>query len=166
MAAGYVYCSPYSESWTRFAHKINEIVKVAPQFTWETSWANAAPDGRNHAFAACAIHPYPDDPKAANIGLFPHAGTGVNVVNDDGSVTFLPRPKDGIWRPGYTDNYSNSGNWEWYRTFWWKAARLTSRPDRSARGALRRWTRHTYWESKARRKSTIPLRPRDVFGLY
>lgn len=119
-AVGYVFCAPYSGGGAMWAQKINKAPKVSPRYFWETSWDKAAPDGKNHVFAACAIHPYQSDPNRVNTGFFPHEARGVNVVRDDGSVYFLPRPSDAVWWPGH-GAWGEQGNWEWYRNFWWRA---------------------------------------------
>ena len=118
---GYVYCSPFSGSaGGMWAQKLSQIPKVSPGFWWAGAWDGAAPDRKNHVLAACAIHPNPTDPNKANIAFFPHSASGANVVRDDGSVFFLPRPKDARWRPS-TPADAERGNWEAYRNFWWRA---------------------------------------------
>jgi prepilin-type N-terminal cleavage/methylation domain-containing protein len=120
-AVGYAYNCVGAVSGNGAAQKIGQTVKLPASHSWANFFF--APDMKNHALAACAIHPRESDPSPANKGFFPHNAAGVNVVSDDGSVFWLPRPRDARWRHSGADanSYWEQGNWSWARNFWFAA---------------------------------------------
>ena len=122
MAVGYSYCAIGSGTDGMWAQKIGQMGKMKYGGTWD----KVSADGRAHAMVACAIHPNSTDPNPRNVIMFPHGAKGVNVVNDDGSVFFLNRPRDAVWRPGVDQVWAENGNWDFYVNFWWRA----NNPDR------------------------------------
>ena len=118
---GYVYCSPFTSSNQVWAQKISSIPRVSPKFSYYAAWDHVATDKKNHVMAACAIHPRTTDPDKRPSSFYPHQSKGANVLKDDGSVFFLTRPVDGIWRPGFNQPWAEKGNWDWSRNFWWRA---------------------------------------------
>ena len=122
--AGYSYCNPFAGSGVggSWSQKLDQPVTISPQFSSYASWVCAAPDGRNHILAACAVHPFVDDPNKNNKGPFwPHQAKGANVVRDDASAFFMSRPANAIWHPGIQQAWAEIGNWEWSANFWWRA---------------------------------------------
>lgn len=105
-----------------YSQKIGQFPKdsTGAVYNW---WMNefAAPDRKNHVYAACSIHNSGPTGTRLDTGWFPHAAAGVNVVRDDGSVFWLPRPADGIWKAGHASQWDNSGNWGFWKYFWWRA---------------------------------------------
>jgi len=122
-AVGYVYNAPFSGAGTIWAQKIGSIPKPSPVYAsyGYAAYDHVAGDRKNHALVACAIHPFPTDPNRNNIGWYPHNGTGANCVKDDGSVNFVNRPSNAVWRPGFNQTFAEQGNWEWSKNFWWRA---------------------------------------------